>query len=314
MATKSARKSKIDDLGAPKPSPLADAARNIIRRIENDEMPWQNHNVHMMPTNVSGRQISNINFLTLVGAGEDSRWGTFPDIQNIGGFVNKDESAKVSIIHWWTSRQKVEEGTEEVVKKFSRAVPVKLFNLAQATHTLPKIEIPDTLASALTLKILSANAGVHLVFDENDKDIYVENTINVDMDNIDEEVVGTLIHGLVAWSREQGSLNKPADESLRSTLIDTVAVSMLCAEYGVPVPGFIASKMESVKNATVAYLNEHLDDVLRISRESWEVRQFINQFSPTNTVEDTAENAGDTALDIQNEQDAATKPGRHLFR
>ncbi|MFL9610993.1 ArdC-like ssDNA-binding domain-containing protein [Methylobacillus sp. Pita2] len=254
----------------------------VLAKILGDQMPWQVDHAVLMPMGLSGKQIANINYMLLANENQDSRWASAVDLQNLG-LAPREGEKPTHIVHWWKARTAGE--GDDVSQLINTAAAVPVFNLAQVDHNLPTLSTQDALFSGIELQNLAKNAGVHLVFDENDNELYLEDTVNVEFDNPTPDNVGLVIAGLVAWARDEHKLNIPANDTIGSKFLDAVAISMLASEYGVPVPAVVREELAARKGELVAHLEANPAVVLSVSRQAWEVRQFINQYAPASVDE-----------------------------
>ncbi|PPC84837.1 MAG: hypothetical protein CTY35_00510 [Methylotenera sp.] len=309
--------SKINELNAKghdvKIDTLAAFADSIINRVARDEMPWQvGQTVNRMPVTLSGKPISNVNFLSLVGAGEDHRWGRFDEFKSLGAFVKRDMKSTLGV--FWrkmkpTSTQAISAEDEldtakpsvaiEPVKSIRRLMSVRYFNMAQTdieSADAPEIDFSESM---MHLEDIALNAGVTLVKKSQnipDTLTYEGNIIYADADKITQESVGLAVVGFVDWVMDDSKpFNTISTDEVRSQLVRAVAVSMLCAEYGVPVPDKIQIEMAAYKPMFVDMMKSQKDQVFKVAKDAWEIRQFIQQFSPSLESSATADqdSAGD---------------------
>lgn len=264
-------------------TPLRLAFNAVISKIIDDKMPWQVDRGILMPVGLStGKQISGINFMLLSNPGTDNRWATKVDLERHGLKAREGEEESF-IIHWWKMRS--DGSQDDVSRPVSTPVAVPVYHLGQVDHQLPNISAPDVVKAMADLEMLARNAGVHVVFDENDDELYLEDTINIDADNPSQENVGLLLAGLVEWACDEHQLNRTDGDGIRGQFLHAVTVSMLASEYAVPVPGKIRIDMANRKLELVAYLEANPVEVLTVAREAWEIRQHVNQFAPASEID-----------------------------
>lgn len=280
---------------------LADFSENIIARIANNELPWQvGQVVARMPLTLANKPISNINYLSLVGQPGDHRWGRFDEYKAQGASVLKGEKASNGVF-WLKSKIKQSEteandGDQSVpqAEKFvRRPMAVRYFNMAQTDIESALATPIDARESMMQIEDIATNAGI--TFAKKSTAVgdlsYEGNVVFADTQTMSEEALGEAIFGIVDWSMDD---TKPfavkSTTELRSQFVRAVAGSMLCSEYGVPVPESIQEEMAAYKHPLIEYATASKDEVYRVARDAWEIRQFVHQYAPSNVQSDEIEN------------------------
>ena len=290
--------SKIDVLipEKKKPSNLTDFLGDALNRISNEEMPWQTGRNVRMPVASNGKPISNINYLLLVDKGDDHRWGYFRDYANLGAHIKKGEHATFGV-HW---RQFNKPTAEEIAEQESgkpvtskqkvsvrKPVAVPYFNRAQSSlepEALPGIDLNNAM---MQIEDIAMNAGLSFS-DEPMELAYDGDVVYANVNEVTPEAIGKAVFGLVDWSMDdRNKLASNQDESpkARQMMVRAIAGSMLCSEFGVPVPNDVMQTMAFTKTEALAYFGEHKDELFKACKQASDLRQFVLQYSPSNEAE-----------------------------
>lgn len=302
----------VDNLGV-----IAD---KIISRFKRGDMPWQSGRLVAMPRTLEGKPFNNANFLILAGMSDPSepRWGRFLDFKNHGGHIKKGEEG-TNVVFWMKRSVASKDGVPETTIR--RPIMVTLFNAKQAEHALPDVERPDIIGAIVHIEKLCQNADLSFLQEGVRGDdptlplnLVKDYELQVSLKDAGETEVGEALFALSAWaSKEKAELaaaksGEPARDSLpHHILLNAITGSMLCAEYGVPVPSSIVNMFDRYNSMCADYLEDAPAQVFAIAREATELSQFINQFGPAPDDSDVVDDVA--ALQAErNNQSSLHKP------
>lgn len=273
---------------------LAKALMEMIPRKW--ERPWDDEKASgFLPYNaISGKEYQGSNTIRLLSEQEnkgyqDSRWLTYQQATELGGFVRKGEKGTTCVK--WIFKEVEEEKTDGTIQKIERGIPkyFKVFNVSQCENIPPppqQDEKPEQFYIEQCESLLK-QSGAKIYHDGGNMAFYRPSSDDIHLPNKEsfhssDHYYSTAFHELTHWTGHSSRLDRPkfvtrnSPEYAREELVAEIGSMLIGERLNIGRdPKHIEQHYAYLKNWQ-KLLTDEPKEIIKACREAEKACQFLH--------------------------------------